>query len=174
MTVVILAVWLFAMPRHAFGLIGNYGSVRTTEANALYRSYSMEGFECGGALMSPSDIGKVFWLRRPGGKWFGPCLSVDVASRKDFYTYVTLQGKILEVDERGMKFLDAEHGTQGEVYVGVCPPPATSVAREYSLPYVKFDPEGDRWTYWKHGLRIQQRPLTVEECRVYGNPSVPR
>lgn len=171
--VVTLAVWLTPVPAHAQGLLVNYGSVGLSQANAAYHGYSLDGYEFGAALMSPSDLGKVLWVRRPGGEWFGPGLSVDVASRKDFYKYVVLNHEVAEIDIRAVTALGFMRGMWGEVYVGLCPPLGRfSQPQDYELEEVVFDPEGDRWTYWQVGMRPQQMryPLSLEECRRVAAP----
>src|SRR3989304_3423043 len=96
--------WLGWMRVHAEGATILYGADYLAQANADYHGYTLKGYECGLAGMSPADLGKTVWVRgRPPpiaelGKtvwnrgriteWIGPCLAVDVGARKDFYTLI--------------------------------------------------------------------------------------
>ena len=171
--VVTLAFWLTPMPRHSAGWIVNYGSPRVSEANATFRGYSLEGFVCGAAVMSPSDLGKIVWVREVrevGGEdaaWHGPCLAVDVSSRKDFYPYV-MQGEILEIDRNLADHFGMRSSMRGEVWKDPCPPDGRETQpRRYRLREpVQFDLNGDRYSYWKVGRRPQES--IPDDCPVNG------
>jgi hypothetical protein len=51
----------------------------------------------GVALMSPSDIGKIAWLRRPGFGWEGPFIVVDCAQWDDIWPIVVYRKEVVEV-----------------------------------------------------------------------------
>lgn len=163
--VVILSIWLTPMPHHSMGLLVNYGSVDISRANAEYHGYSLDNFAFGAASMSPSDLGKIVWVRVTGGNWFGPGLIVDTASRKDMYPYIS-KGEILEVDIRAVKALGFEYGAQGEAFVGKCPPERDSIPQKYVLENPVFDPLGDTFYYWEVGMRPQEKvfPDQVDRC----------
>lgn len=134
--VVTLSVWLTPLPEHAVGMIGKYGTWQDTNAQAVYRGYDPLPYACGGALMSPTDLGKIFWVRRVPGDarydslqittdWFGPCLADDTSARKDFIDNVFRQRKVAEMDDRVADALGGwinDAWFWGEVYVGICPP----------------------------------------------------
>lgn len=136
--VVAATVWMTPMPKHSQGLLVLYGNERLSEANAQYRGYSLDGFKCGLAAMSPADLGKVVWIRTGGRPWYGPCLSVDTSARKDFYANVYVRGEIAEVDIRGAIALEFKYGVVGEAYVGLCPPRVKSIPKWYE-PKLKID-----------------------------------
>ena len=123
--VVSVATWLTPLPQHAEGRLVRYGPQYLVEANAEFRGYDLSPYRdrCGLAAMSPADLGRILWLRLPGGEWYGPCLVVDVAMRKHFYTYVQEYQEIVEVGDRQRKLLgDWPSSAWGEVFVGRCPP----------------------------------------------------
>jgi hypothetical protein len=66
-------------------------------ATATYNGFSLDGFIDGIALMSPADIGKTAWLRRPGHRWEGPFLVVDCAAQTDMYSVVYYNREVVEV-----------------------------------------------------------------------------
>jgi hypothetical protein len=106
LTVVITAAtWMTPMPQHAEGWLVLYGSEHLAYANAEYRSYNLDNYACGLAVMGPADLGRVVWVRA-GGSWFGPCLAVDTSARKDFYANVFVRHEVAEVDERAARALD--------------------------------------------------------------------
>ena len=68
------------------------------EATAHVREMSLDGFVDGVSLMSPSDIGKVVWLRREGeAEWEGPFLSVDTAQQNHMCQAVQTRGEVVEL-----------------------------------------------------------------------------
>ena len=131
--------WLVGMPIHAEGVIMLYGADYLAEANARYHGYSLDGYECGLAVMSPTDLGKTVWIRgtkAPASEfrktvwregrvtgWIGPCLAVDVGARKDFYTLIWEKHEVAEVTYEIAARLGFDRGgVWGETWVGNCPP----------------------------------------------------
>jgi len=96
-----------------------YGNQRLAEANAEYRGYTLDGYECGLAVMSPADLGKTIWVRAGGSRWVR-CLAVDVSARKDYWANVEVRSEIAEVDERAAAIIGFRYGVRGEAYVGDC------------------------------------------------------
>jgi len=150
--IVSLVTWLSPLPQHAEGKLVRYGPDYLAHANAEYRGYDLTDFGgCGVALMSPADLGKIVWLRIPGGEWIGPCLSVDSARRVDFHRYVYSVREIAEVTDSTIAALGGfEHQAWGEVWVGRCPPTA-SIPALYSPPLVldplRREPHPRFWPY---------------------------
>jgi len=157
------------MPKHAEGLIGLYGPAYVAEANAIYRGYDLDPYACGLAVMSPSDIGKIVWLRVPEGEWFGPCLAVDISARKDFKANVVDQHKVVEADQRAADALGFKWGVWGESYVGLCPPFPTSQAREYEvwLEPDLIDPTGDKISYLDRYYPLRPQQMPIDDCAEY-------
>jgi len=146
-----IATWLTPMPALAEGWLVRYGPDGLGRANAEYRGYSLDGFACAGALMSPADLGKTFWVRYKSGAWHGPCLSVDVAKRTDFYHYVYQLQEIAELTDSTLAALGIVNGARGQVYVGACPPQGERMPQVYA-PHLTLDlPPLDRnplfWPY---------------------------
>lgn len=133
-----IMTWLTASPAHSEGLLVYYGPQYMAEANAEYRGWTLDPYyeRCGLSVMSPSDIGKVVWVKLLNGEWYGPCLSVDVSARKDFYTNVYVKQEVAEVTDRLRDLLRFEHGSSGwgEIYIGQCPPHPKSTPDLYSPP----------------------------------------
>jgi len=88
--------WYTPAPPYAKGASVWYAP-NVMEATAHYRQLSLEGYVDGVSLMSPSDIGRTVWLRRPGYDWEGPFLVVDCAQRDDIYPVIMERGEIVEV-----------------------------------------------------------------------------
>lgn len=133
-------MWLTPLPQHAEGKLVYYGSQALVEANADWHSYDLSPYRdrCGGALMSPANLGHIFWVRVPGRNWYGPCLSVDVAQRSHFYDYVYRVKDIAEVASNIRDLYGFVHGINGEVWVGACPPLDRSQPEPY-LPPISWD-----------------------------------
>lgn len=91
-----MKTWFTPAPPYAVGGAVFYDP-HVMEATAQARGLSLDGFLDGVSLMSPSDIGRTVWLRRPGHAWEGPFLVVDSAARQDIYPVVTVRGEIVEV-----------------------------------------------------------------------------
>ena len=83
--------------------------------------------------MSPSDLGRLVWIRTQAGEWYGPCLSVDVARRTDFIMYVNDLHEIAEVSDSVRALFGFESSIMGEAWVGACPPHSDSVAQPYRV-----------------------------------------
>ncbi len=154
--IVTLASWTTPMPQHAVGKLVWYGSQNLVEANAEYRGYDLTGYKdrCGVATMSPTDLGKVMWLRAPTRTgWYGPCLAVDVAARIHFARAVYYVNEIVEVSTKVRDLYGFENGIWGEVYVGACPPPLLMLrdAELYSPPLERdiYRPE-QRYSFYPY------------------------
>ncbi len=154
--IVSIATWLRPMPHLSEGWIVRYGPDYIGRANADFRGYSLEGYECAGALMSPADLGKVFWVRTDG-EWYGPCLSVDVARRIDFYHYVYELEEIVELTDSALSNLGIENGARGLVFVGLCPPTRPVMPQRYA-PLLEIDPNTNSHTPSMYPYPKQQRP----------------
>jgi len=83
-------------PRYSYGASVFYAP-GVMEATAAYRGLSLDGYIDGVAMMSPADIGRTVWLRRPGLGWEGPFLVVDCAQRDDMWPIVRFRGEVVEV-----------------------------------------------------------------------------
>jgi hypothetical protein len=94
---VTVKTWYMPAPPYAFGRAVWYDPY-IMEATARYRKLDLNDFVGGVALMSPSDIGRTVWLRRPGLDWEGPFLVVDSARRSDIWPVVMHRREIVEVD----------------------------------------------------------------------------
>lgn len=87
--------------------------------------------------MSPTDLGKIIWLRvSEESEWFGPCLAVDVSQRDHFYKNVYINKEVAEVSTYLRDRFRFEHGSSahGFTYVGLCPPDFLDPPRKYSPP----------------------------------------
>ena len=93
---VTVKTWFTPAPPYARGSAVWYAP-HVMRATANYRKLSLEGFVDGVSLMSPSDIGRTVWLRRPGLEWEGPFLVVDCARRGDIWPVIVRRGEIVEV-----------------------------------------------------------------------------
>jgi len=91
--------WYTPAPVHITGSATFYapGVMRAT---ANYRGMDLTGYLDGVAMMSPADIGRVVWLRRPGLDWEGPFLVVDCARRNDMYNVIVHRHEVVEVGFR--------------------------------------------------------------------------
>lgn len=156
-TLVSMSTWLTPMPQHAQGRLVAYGNQSLVEANAAYRGYSLDGFDnrCGVAVMSPSDLGKIVWVRLSETEWIR-CLAVDVGARHDFFALVFQKREVAEVPFWLAEHMDFEFSQWGEVAIGLCPPPPDSIAVRY-VPYLKFDSSGG--LTWRE-YPAQQRPVS--------------
>lgn len=153
------------MPQHSAGLLVVYGDQHLIAANADYRGYSLAPYRdaCGVAVMSPSDLGKIIWVRLPNSVWFGPCLAVDVSRRTDFYRYVYQYGEIAEIPNWLASRWGFAHGAPGEVFVGMCPP-LNSTPSVYAPPLALDDPPLDaNPIFWPY-----PRQVLPTQCREHG------
>ena len=147
---VTLASWSEPQPQWSQGNVGLYGSWRLVQANAEYRGYDLDGYRCGGSLMSPSSLGKTFWVRLPSSEWYGPCLSVDCSARIDYYNNTVSRREVAEVDRGTMEALGAPWKKWTDVYLGTCPPmPYRELRGEMFWPSIQFDvfDPGARFSY---------------------------
>lgn len=91
-----MKTWFTPAPPYAYGGAVFYDP-HVMEATAEARGLSLDGFVDGVAMMSPADIGRTVWLRRPGHDWEGPYLVVDSAAHQDIYPVIVHRGEIVEV-----------------------------------------------------------------------------
>lgn len=73
------------------------------EATAKSRGFDLTGYLDGVALMPPSDIGLTVWLKPMGGKWEGPFLVVDSATRGDIVPLILYRHEVVEVGNKTAK-----------------------------------------------------------------------
>jgi len=134
--------WLMPSPAHAEGLLVRYGPQWLVESVAEYRGYDLSPYpdRCGLSLISPSDLGKIVWVRQADGTHYGPCLAVDVAARQHFAWIVYNNREVAEVPNHISTMMGFKNGQWGEIYIGVCPPPADSIPAYYQPPLV-LDPD---------------------------------
>jgi hypothetical protein len=88
--------WFTPAPKYSYGNATWY-DLEVMEATAEWRHLSLEEYLDGVALMSPADIGKTVWLRRPNSHWEGPYLSVDCSMRGDMWTNIMLGQEVVEI-----------------------------------------------------------------------------
>lgn len=88
--------WFTPAPKYSYGKAVWYGR-GVMEGTAYWRQLSLEDYLDGVALMSPADIGKTVWMRRPGHDWEGPYLVVDCAARGDMPRVAGVIGEVVEV-----------------------------------------------------------------------------
>lgn len=122
------------MPRYAYGAAVWYAP-GVMEANCQYRAdlagvtydeWMGEAID-GVALMSPADLGKTVWVRRPGLPWEGPFRSCDAGMQGQVWEMVTVRGEVIELgwdtaSRWGMGPFDGGWKTPVEVYVGPVKP----------------------------------------------------
>lgn len=144
-----LATWLTPMPKLAEGWLIRYGPNYLGAANAEYRGYTLEGYACAGALMSPADLGKTFWIKVKDSAWIGPCLSVDTARRTDFYRYVYELEEIAELTDATLSALGIVNGARGQVWMGTCPPTVDMMPQRYAPPLVWDAPPYEPHPVWQ-------------------------
>jgi len=87
--------WYTAAPQHTSGRAVFYGP-GVMKATAEWRGMSLRGYLGGVAMMSPSDIGEVVWIKRI--RWEGPYLVVDCARRGDMFGATVHRKEVVEVD----------------------------------------------------------------------------
>jgi len=148
---VALYIWLQPFPNYVYGNIVNYGNQYLVEVNAQYRNYDLSLYpnRCGVSLMSPSDLGKSVWIKLPSGIWI-QCVSIDAGAWIDYYDLIYLKEEIVEVPNWVLKlFTDNCCITQGEIYIGLCPPennlypikynPKLELSNTYERPYFEWN-----------------------------------
>jgi hypothetical protein len=167
---VTLAAWSAPQPQHTAGYVGWYGDWHVVQANADFRGYTLDGYACGGSLMSPSDLGKTFWVRLPSGDWRGPCLSVDCSQRLHFAANVLGRHEVAEVDTSTMAALGQPYRAWTDVWIGTCPAGMYSVPQLYRPPveYDWSDPlatvsySGEFWPVARQGSYCPNAPEGVK------------
>lgn len=153
--------WAEPQPAHSAGLLGLYGNDALVRANADWRGYSLVGYAFGLSAISPAMLGRVAWVRVPGGRWIGPGLVVDSVARKDAYASIYQRREIAEVSRAVAERLGFEFGAQGEICFCVCPPGTDSVAEPYA-PALAWDTGEPDHTPSFFPYPIQQAP--VADC----------
>jgi len=158
---VTVAVWLTPSPAHAEGLLVRYGPQWLVESVAEYRGYDLTPYpdRCGLSLISPSDLGKIVWVRQADETWYGPCLAVDVAAREHFAQIVYAYWEVAEVPNHITAMMGFCCGQMGEIFIGVCPPGADSQAAWYQPPR-RFDSDPQSVTPNMWPYPEQQLPET--------------
>ena len=106
-TIVSVATWMTALPNHASGTIVNYGDSQLMQDQAIYRDYDLNGYVSGIAVMSPSDLGRPFWIR-VNNVWYGPFLAVDTSTRHDFCDNVGYRREVAEVPSNIMRIMTGQ------------------------------------------------------------------
>lgn len=91
-----LETWYTPAPRRIIGGAVFYAP-GVMAATAKVRGFSLKGYVDGVSLMSPADIGRSVWLKRPGYDWEGPFLVVDCARRGDMYPIIVGREEAVEV-----------------------------------------------------------------------------
>ncbi len=117
--------WMRGHPVYSEGAATFYAP-GVMEATARVREMSLDGFVDGVSLMSPSDIGKVVWIKY-NGEWEGPFLSVDTAQQNHMCQAVQSRGEVVEVGyetahEWGMTDWPKVHEWKTPVQVSLFPP----------------------------------------------------
>jgi hypothetical protein len=97
---VAVSIWMTPAPVYSTGSAVWYAP-GIMEAQFVYRGWDRSAYVDGVALMSPADLGKTVWLRRPGHvDWEGPFLSVDCAMRGDMAGIILDRHEVVEVGWR--------------------------------------------------------------------------
>lgn len=140
LVLVSVMTWLTPAPAHAEGLLVRYGPQWLVEQVATYREYDLSPYpeRCGLSVMSPSDLGKTVWVKQADGTWFGPCLAMDVADRKNFARYVYDYGEVAELPNLLTERMGFCCGQWGEISISSCPPFPDSLPDRY-IPPLKRD-----------------------------------
>lgn len=159
--------WAYPQPQHSQGLLVIYGGQRLIEANANWHGYDLSVYpnRCGMAVISPSMLGRIGFVMVDGYGWVGPCLGVDVVSRKDAYGSIYERGEIAEIS-----WAMAEHfgvtngGVAGYVWFGVCPPePSARPPAEVYRPPLVWDTPPYEHTPSFFPYPEQQMPVDCSE-----------
>lgn len=121
--------WMTGHPTYSEGAAVFYAP-GVMEATADYRrdngGKSLDGFVGGVSLMSPSDLGKVVWIKHDG-IWEGPFLSVDTAQQNHMCQAIQTRGEVVEVGYKtaqrwGMVDWPKVHEWKVDVEVSLIPP----------------------------------------------------
>ena len=117
--------WMTGHPPYSEGAATFYAP-NVMEGTARYRGMDLDGYVDGVSLMSPSDIGKVVWIRY-NGVWEGPFLSVDTAQQNHMCQAIQTRGEVVEVGYKtakrwGMTDWPTVHEWKVDVEVSLMPP----------------------------------------------------
>jgi hypothetical protein len=117
--------WMSGHPTYSEGAATFYAPY-VMEATADYRRLDLDGYVDGVSLMSPSDIGKVVWIKYDG-VWEGPFLSVDTAQQNHMCQAIQSRGEVVEVGYKtaerwGMTDWPNVHEWKVDVEVSLIPP----------------------------------------------------
>jgi hypothetical protein len=142
----VLAVssWVTPQPKLSRGLLMLYGGQGLVEANADWHGYDLSRVpgRCGLASISPVHLGQLAWVSVDRLRWIGPCLVVDVGGRSDALHMIYDNHEIAEVSRATAAALGFDHGKQGYIYFGACPPGDSETALEYRPP-LRLDATGE-------------------------------
>ncbi len=112
--------WWFDSPSDFYGLMSSY-AVGVMEAQLRHKSIPEGKYKDGVALMSCGDIGKEVWLRRPGGEWEGPFVSVDCSQRNHMYYHNVGMGLAVEIGWKTTQEWGARVLQRIDVHIGSRP-----------------------------------------------------
>lgn len=93
--------WMSGHPTYSEGAAVFYAP-NVMEGTARYRGYDLSDYVDGVSLMSPSDIGRVVWIKY-NGVWEGPFLNVDTAQQNHMCQAIQTRGEVVEVGYRTAK-----------------------------------------------------------------------
>ena len=117
--------WTTGHPAYSAGAATFYAPY-VMEATADYRQLDLTAYVDGVSLMSPSDVGKVVWIKYDG-VWEGPFLSVDTAQQNHMCQAIQSRGEVIEVGYKtaerwGMVDWPKVHEWKVDVEVSLIPP----------------------------------------------------
>src|SRR3990167_1080420 len=156
--------WDAPQPSLSEGLLVVYGGQQLVQANAEWRGYDLTRIpqQCGLASISPAHLGRLAWVRVPGGAWVGPCTVVDVVSRHHAYESIYVRREVAEVSRVTAARLGfANGGRIGQVWFGACPPPDHVEPRAYAPP-LAWDYSPRDWTPSYYPYPAQQLPVSCD------------
>ena len=104
--------WYLSAPQYTIGNVVWYAPGIMKETAGM-RGMSLDGYVDGIAMMSPADIGKTAWLKRPGSIWEGPFLVVDCARRGDMFSAIYYRGEVAELGFKTAKRWGMASGKAG-------------------------------------------------------------
>jgi hypothetical protein len=147
-----IETWYARAPIYSYGGAVFYAP-NVMEGTARYRGYDLEGYLDGVALMSPADIGRTVWLRRPGEAWEGPFLVVDCARRGDMWPIAVVREEVVEVGFQTALRWGMVVGGEGwwrtrsaklkgvEVWIGDYLPKYLTEPTDYRMPEAVYYPD---------------------------------
>jgi hypothetical protein len=169
---VILAVsaWIQPQPTHSQGTLVVYGDDALIAANVAWHNYDLTGYAFGLSGISPAMLGRVAWVRVPGGRWMGPGLVIDVVARSDAIESIYTRQEIAEVSRATARALGFTNGGRwGEVWFGQCPPTYDGEPELYrpplALDYAPFEHTPSFYPYPKQVKPIDCRPDDARSMR---------